>query len=281
MASLFVTKPDATRQRAATSFGLGGFVTIGNLMLKENRQGDGKATWPKNRRRKRNKPPPISIIRESDKYFVKQEIESPVAKNYPTRTRRTPVLRYNQLLISSCDYNNNLPPLAAPLTPKQQIISSPLELPGSLLLPSQGFPQSDPPCTPARLPAPSRSQSSSEESDRVWTPAFSVSSATDIEDDEMPKSFPPKHLPRAAKPGKSRNFSTPATHELDIGKPISAMCADELLTELPQIPAEAVQAIWVPAMVKQHDRIKNLLQDAADVRFDTNSELQDFGQVSF
>jgi hypothetical protein len=281
MASLFVTKPDATRQRAITNCGLGGFVTIGSLMVMENKQGDGKATWPKNRRRKRNRPSPISIIRESDKYFVKQEIVSPVAENYPMRTPRTPVSRYNQLLTPSCDYNNNLPPLAMPLTPKQQIISSPLELPGSLLLPSQGFPQSDPPCTPARLPAQSRSRSSSEESDCVWTPGFSVSSATDIEDDEMPKSFPLKHLPRAAKPGKPRNFSAPATHELDIGKPISAMSTDELLMELPQMPAEAVQAIWVPAMVKQHDRIKNLLQDAADVRLDTNSELQDYGQVSF
>lgn len=260
-----------TRPRAVMNGGLGGFVTIGSTIVMET-LGHGKVTWPKNRRRRRNKSPPSSIVQESDKYFVKQEIVPPFAENcqQAPRTPRTPVSRYNVLLTPSSGYSNN------PLTPKY---SSPLELPGSLLLPSQGFPQSDPPCTPARLPAPSRS--SSEDSDCIWTPGFSVSSATDIEDDEMPKSFPPKHLLRAAKSGKARDFSAPAFHELTIGKPLSTMSTDELLAELPQLTTEAIKAIWIPAIIKQHDRIKNLLQGAADVRLDTNTEFQGLGQVCY
>ena len=277
MASLFVTKSDVTRQRAVSNGGLGGFVTIGSIMVMETRQGDGKATWPKNRRRKRNEPPPISIIQESDKFFVKQEVLSPTTESGLLRTPRTPVSRYNPLLTPSSVYSNYLPP--TPVTPKQQIIPSASELPGSLLLPSQGFPQSDPPCTPARLPALSRS--SSEESDSVWTPAQSVSSATtDIEDNEMLKNFPPKHLPRAAKSNKPRIFSSPVAHELEIGKPMSTMDADELLDELPQLSPEAVKAIWIPAMFKQHEKIKKLLQVAADARVNTNNDVYHLGQVS-
>lgn len=280
MASLFVTRNDATRRRAVSNGGLGGFVTIGSIRVMETSQGDGKATWPKNGRRRKNKPPPISIIQDSDKYFVKQEVLSPtpIAEDKFTLSPRTPISRYNALLTQSGVHGNHLPPPQPPLTPKQQLLPSALELPGSLLLPSQGFPQSDPPCTPARpLLCPSRS--SSEESDQIWTPAISTSSATDIEDDEMPKPFPPKHLPRAAKTSKSRNFTAPAAQELGIGKPISAMSAEELLEELPQLGSDAVKAIWIPAMIKQHDRIKKLLQDAADVRLDTSSGIHDFGQV--
>jgi hypothetical protein len=279
MASLFVTRNDAARRRAFSNGGLGGFVTIGSIRVMETSQGDGKATWPKNGRRRKNKPPPISIIQDSDKYFVKQEVLSPtpISDEKCTLSPRTPISRYNALMTQSSVYGNHLPPPQPPLTPKHQLLPSALELPGSLLLPSQGFPQSDPPCTPARtLLCPSRS--SSEESDQIWTPAISTSSATDIEDDEMPKPFPPKHLPRVAKASKSRNFTAPASQER-IGKPISAMSAEELLEELPQIGSDAVKAIWIPAMIKQHDRIKKLLQDAADVRLDTSSDIHDFDQV--
>lgn len=279
MASLFVTRNDATRQRAVSNGGLGGFVTIGSIRVMETNQGDGKATWPKNRRRKKDRPAPISIIQGSDKFFIKQEVLSPtpIADESLPQSPRTPVSRYNPLLKSASVSNNHLPPPPPPHT-KQQCLPAALELPGSLLLPSQGFPQSDPPCTPSRT-LPCLSRSSSEESDQIWTPAISISSATDIEDDEMPRPFPPMHLPRAAKPSKLRDHEASATQELGIGKPISSMSAEELLSELPRLDAGVVKSVWVPAMIRQHDRIKKLLQDAADVRFDANIGIQDFDQV--
>ena len=249
----------------------------------ETNQGDGKATWPKNRRRRKGRPAPISIIQGNDKFFIKQEVLSPtpIDDSLPI-SPRTPVLRYNPLMKTACVPINHLPPIPPPHT-KQQLLPAALELPGSLLLPSQGFPQSDPPCTPARR-LPCLSRSSSEESDQtwtdqIWTPASAFSSTTEIEDDEMPRPFPPMHLPRVAKASKLRDCEAPVTPELGVGKPISSMSAEELLSELPQLDANTVKSVWVPAMLKQHERIKKLLQDACNVRFDASIEIHDFDQV--
>jgi hypothetical protein len=102
MASFFVTRNDAPRTRAVSNGGLGGFVTIGSIRVMETSQGDGKATWPKNRRRK-NRPPPISIIEGIDKYFIKQEVMSPtpIAEDKCSPSPRTPISRYNALLTPS------------------------------------------------------------------------------------------------------------------------------------------------------------------------------------
>lgn len=58
------------------------------------------------------------------------------------------------------------------------------------------------------------------------------------------------------------------------------MTAEELLKELPQLSPHTVKAIWIPAMIEQHNRIKKLMQEAAEIRLDTSSDIHEFGQVS-
>jgi hypothetical protein len=78
---------------------------------------------------------------------------------------------------------------------------------------------------------------------------------------------------------KLRNFTSPPPQELGIGKPISAMSAEELLEELPLLNPDVMKAFWIPAMLKQYERIKKLLQDAAEVHLEASGDIHEFGQV--
>lgn len=156
-----------------------------------------------------------------------------------------------------------------PTTPEQTAIL-PVELPGSILLPSQGFPQADPPITPARDDYRSRW---SEESRRSPTPSLDSSSTTDGEMDIF------KNLTSPQK-GSVRAKTFSASRMKETSKPFTAMSAEELMQCLPDLNMSLVLHSWVPAMEKELKRIKALLQGAAEVRLQSQANLGIFGTVS-
>lgn len=160
------------------------------------------------------------------------------------------------------------------MTPDSKINPQAVELPGSLLLPSQGFPQSEPPVTPSRH---TFERSYSDESSSIWssTPELSACSTVTALDMDVLRSFSPKK-----KPTKSSISSQSAASVHKIGKPFSAMTAEDLIQCLPECSPSMIANTWVPAMVREHRKIKNLLQEAATIKMDANAELRDLGAVS-
>lgn len=180
-----------------------------------------------------------------------------------------PVSRYN--VTERVRFSASVP--GTPATPDSKVNLQPVELPGSLLLPSQGFPQSEPPVTPSRQ---TFERSYSDESSSVWscTPELSTCSTVTASDMDVLRSFSPKKVTKS-------NISSPATASVHkIGKPFSAMTAEDLIQCLPHCSPSMITNTWVPAMLREHRKIKNLLQDAADIKMDANAELRDLGAVS-
>jgi hypothetical protein len=89
------------------------------------------------------------------------------------------------------------------------------------------------------------------------------------------RSFSPKK-----KATKSSISSQSAASVHKVGKPFSAMTAEDLIQCLPECSPSMIANTWVPAMVREHRKIKNLLQEAATIKTDANAELRDLGAVS-
>lgn len=156
-----------------------------------------------------------------------------------------------------------------PPTPEQTVVL-PAELPGSILLPSQGFPQQNPPITPAR---DSYTSQYSEDYLQSRTPSLDTSSSTDGEMEIF------KHL--TSPPKRSVRANTfPVAATLNTSKPFSAMGAEELMDCLPELNMSVVSHSWVPAMENELKRIKALLQEAAEIRLQSQAGLENFGSVS-
>lgn len=157
-----------------------------------------------------------------------------------------------------------------PTTP-DQTTPLPVELPGSILLPSQGFSQADPPVTPARdkFQAPS-----SEVSTRSSVPSLDTSSTTDTEMDMFKNLTSPQKRSH-----RSKTFSSSPTKSTS--KPFTAMSAEELMRCLPHLNMSVITGNWAPAMEVELKRIKGLLQGAAEVRLDSQADLKSYAMVSF
>jgi hypothetical protein len=156
-----------------------------------------------------------------------------------------------------------------PPTPGQTA-TLPIELPGSILLPSQGFPQQNPPVTPARDSFISRY---SEESRSSRTPSLDTSSSTDGDMDILRNFASPQK-----KSGRANTF--PVLPVKNASRAFAAMSADELMHCLPELNMSVVSQSWVPAMETELKRTKALLQEAAELRLQSQADLESFGTVS-
>lgn len=155
-----------------------------------------------------------------------------------------------------------------PPTPEQ---TAPLlvELPGSILLPSQGFPQQNPPVTPARDDWHGFGSDVSRPSS---TPSLDTSSTTDSEMEIFKNLTSPNK-----RSGRANTF--PASPAKNGSKPFKAMTAEELMECLPELSMSVVSHHWVPAMENELKKIKILLQEAAEARLQSHIELETLGSV--
>jgi hypothetical protein len=239
----------------------------------------GKTTWPK---RRKQRPPPIDV--GIDGCLLMTTLTSTSVMMPGRRTPLTPgtpwTVNTANAAVADMTPSRASPPVSrynvggqaqvytmmpgTPSTPEPKFKSEPAELPGSLLLPSQGFPQSEPPVTPARQ---TFGRSFSDQSSSNWssTPGLSTCSAVTTAEMEV-------------KPTRS---STSTASVPKIGKPFSAMTAEELIQCLPQCSPSTIYNTWAPAMLREHQKIKNLLQNASEIMNNRNTELRDFGAVCY
>lgn len=57
------------------------------------------------------------------------------------------------------------------------------------------------------------------------------------------------------------------------------MTVEELIHCLPECSPTMIANTWVPAMLREYQKIKTLLQDASEIKVDANAELKDLGVV--
>ena len=57
------------------------------------------------------------------------------------------------------------------------------------------------------------------------------------------------------------------------------MTAEDLIECLPEWNPSMIANTWVPAMLREYQKIKSLLQEAAEVKMDANAGLRDLGIV--
>lgn len=191
----------------------------------------------------------------------------------------------NRLLLSPLNrsaihcFHHSLP--ATPKTPHVNLPPSPIELPGSLLLASQGFPQQDPPITPPRQIIERR------KTDESWNSSFlpdlTSSASSDPDESKMVKPFgsPKRKAPRQSKGAGSSGSSDPSDIRNNASKPFQCMTVDELLERLPSLKLEVIQGVWMQALRQEYTRLKILLEDAGKISLDTHYELKNFGEVFF
>lgn len=287
--SFFTATARSPQPRAVSHGGLGGFVQVEELNYDHER--GVKSTWPK---RRSQRPPSIDIrnggFAVADMYSASVPLDgirtpltprtlwsttttSPAVREMTPGKASPPTSRYNTAGRSFV--YTSLP--ATPSTPNQKFAAEPVELPGSLLLPSQGFPQSLPPITPPRKAIKRRSseESSSSSSTLCSTPGLSTTSSSSSGEMEVLKTFSPIHKGQKATP--TSTMSTISVNK--IGKPFSTMTAEELVQCLPDCSPAVISNMWVPAMIREHQKIKALLQETVKTGSDANANLSTFGTV--
>lgn len=232
-----------------------------------------------------------------------------------------PLSRYNQcgheIYLNSSPSLGHLPEnpfafesssIVTPTQSQSQSRSSiPVELAGSLLLPSQGFPQSNPPKVPPRVHERSRSapvisrllsplsmipehihsrgDSHIPEPDKSLFPTMSA-----LSESEMTKFV--------RKPRGSHSISTPEWDRQDTlptrksslrsrpsapqhkppPVPLSQMTLEELMQILPNLDAAIVAHDWKPCVQKRHHELKGLLQRLQDAAAG-DASLQNLNEV--
>jgi hypothetical protein len=287
MSPFFDQSTRSNRPRAISNGGLGGFVQIDQLIW--DHVNGGKTTWPK---RRKQRPPPIDVgiggsillTTLTSASMVIPGCKTPVTPGTPRTMNAT------NAAVTEMTASRTSPPVSSysvagqarvytsmpgtPSTPEPKFKSEPVELPGSLLLPSQGFPQSEPPVTPARQTFGRSYSGGSSSSTLSSTPGLSTGSTVTVTEMDVWKSLSPKK--KEVKPTTSSASTIPVPK---IGKPFSAMTAEELVQCLPQCNPSTICNTWVPAMLRELQKIKSLLQDALEIKVNGNVELRDFGAV--
>lgn len=244
-------------------------------------------SWP---RRVKGRPPPLETTRDQDKLFVPQAPWS--ARSVPSSSNlsgspKTPVSsgwhcqqttpqhlsplvsRYNSAGLRSLPGSNPATPSNVKLPVQTQLF----ELPGSLLLPSQGFPP--PPATPTRPLQPTRRDT--EDSDLGSLPSLTTSISTvTSSSDNMDLLRGLSHTNwRAATNGDSSNKGV--NKYPGVTKPFSAMSIDELLDCLHVCDSTIALRVWLPEMRKKCKFLKETLRIMEASKVDSERKL---GQVS-
>jgi hypothetical protein len=277
MAALLGLDHRSGRPRAVSNGGLGGFVTLQPQNSEVSRASFD--SWP---RMKRHRPAPIEITHSNEKLLI-PATQTPVTfqKRRSLWSPMTPVsanakaskigmldnVSSSCLPVSSRFENSALDdsPLPSLQRTPVKLPAHVFELPGSLLLPSQGF--QPPPYTPPRRP-PELRQRDSDDSDISPTPSLGTSSLSSGSD--MDRFRGRKPVP-ASNPGLvSANV---------VSKPFAAMSIEELFEALPKCNSFAITQMWLPAMQNQYSALKSLLQEAAEVKLHSSRELTNIGKV--
>ncbi|KIV82123.1 hypothetical protein PV11_04253 [Exophiala sideris] len=160
-----------------------------------------------------------------------------------------------------------------PETPSRvmsMLVPNPAELPGSLLLPSQGFPQSDQIAPPPSLRLIRRD---TDESNISSAPSLSSSNSSDDIDMDALRSLTTP-LRRNDRPGENTMptyiIGNRNPHDAQISKPFSAMDIEELLRQLPRCNALMIDQFWLPAMQAQIQNMAQLLNDAGEMKIESS-----------
>ena len=157
--------------------------------------------------------------------------------------------------------------------------SLPVELPGSLLLPSQGFPQTNPISPPPSL---QRIRRDTEDSTSSSVPTLSTSPSTDADTMDALRSWATP-LKKANQFGDSAMptyiIGNRLTEGPQISKPFSAMNIEELLTVLPECNSLVVAQLWIPAARAQFQRMIALLNEAGEIKLGSSLDQVALHQV--
>ncbi|EXJ94605.1 hypothetical protein A1O1_03001 [Capronia coronata CBS 617.96] len=163
------------------------------------------------------------------------------------------------------------PCCSLPETPISPLNSPPVELPGSLLQPSQGFPQTTPISPPPSLRIVRRD---TEDSTVSSVPTLSTSLSSDVDTMETFRNLTTplrKHdrTPDSTMPGYVIG-SRADEGDSSITKPLSAMSIDELLDSLPECNPSVVTQLWLPAVRAQFQKMIDLLNDVGELKIESS-----------
>lgn len=315
MASLFLARPQTSQLRVVSHGGLGGLVCPGDsdklraVVMDDLMQTAGNG-WADGKRGRRRRPPPIQVqtttsptsisssqlsvssemdylrpwtpITPKDKIRSEPLVESDTNAPPSSRTATTPcslISRYNSATPSTACFS----PPQTPINARAALNHShslPAELPGSLLLASQGFPQTDP-----ISPPPSLHRRDTEGSSVCSLPALSVSSTVYEGDMETIRhlTYPLRKNDRSGDIGEMPTYviSGQSVHEqAQITKPLTAMTLEELVDCLSHLDSSTVSELWLPAMRAQLQQVTSLLQDACELKLDAIIEETTSNNVS-
>lgn len=206
---------------------------------------------------------------------LKQSFLSPT---YQNQTATSPITKHNRC---GLDLNLTLSPgvinahenlaqnLKDEITPTQRSqFGELIELPGSLLLPSQGFPQSNPPVLPPRHHLPDRSHSAPsytcpKESSNFLGDSFIMSKTAHVHQDlsiVADASSSTQYVPPPRLSSLPDHSLKPSQH-LPPPVPLSRMKMEELMQVLPTLNAAIIAHDWIPCMQKRHQELKTWLQN--------------------
>lgn len=287
MSSLFAPRPAQNRRRAVSNGGLGGLVRIEAT----EPIADGTSelgTWPKRVRQ----PPPMQVYHDTDNLAV------PAAR-WSAKSTQSGSSRWSQNTTSRLGedlgllanvHNYHLSPLMSrfnsacsnsvtPETSKSPLNATPVELPGSLLLPSQGFPP-PPTTTPQRIDL---KRQDTDDSELSTVPSLTTSVSTIASSDNMDllKGLSTHHWKASASSGGHSNANVNVNRQFSsVSKPFSAMSIEELLASLPKYDSDTIARIWLPEMQKKCSHMKQLLQKSHKGAVHSDDDLKTIGRVS-
>ncbi|KIX00996.1 uncharacterized protein Z518_10062 [Rhinocladiella mackenziei CBS 650.93] len=287
MASFFISKQQLNKTKAVPHGGLGGLVSPGGGDTGGNDADAAcESRWTKSKRRR---PPPIQIASGLELSPISPaQISAASSLGFGGLwTPKTPTDRNRSRSLIGGDANEKVSPLISrydsaapcqphcsppqtPMSPRVSQTSLPAELPGSLLLPSQGFPQTNPISPPPSIRVLRRDTGDSSLSSAR---TLSTSASTDEENMETLR-----HLTTPLR--KNDRFGTlsitPATtgdrpiEASRITRPFSAMGMEELLARLPELNPSTISQLWLPAFRIQFQKMTAVLQDATEVELDSS-----------
>lgn len=287
MASLFRSNTPTQTAKMVPNGGLGGFVCPERFF---NDQADSKVDM-RPARKLRCRPPSLQLPNASD-YSPASPAQSSAVSSLglgsiwtpktPTDRRKYSLLGSDVEVVqspASSRFNSATPDKAlfspgTPITPKQYSLVA--ELPGSLLQPSQGYPQTTPISPPPSLQflrsntgesavssAPSLSTSVSTEEGTMDTFRSLTSRKHDRSGSVMPTSYTIK------------SRASPA-----ITRPFAVMTIEELLDTLPGCHSDIISQHWLPAMRMQLEKMVSVLNEAGNLQLENSVEQVNFNGVS-
>lgn len=286
------------RPRSISNGGLGGLTVPKPVQSSAGRPIE-TGTWP--RRKEKQRPPPLKIQHNKEQLLVpapqmsarlSQETIRSWSPATPTNSTidatvalmmvvnddswksRVPVSRF-KISAGLPTIPANLPATPAKDTPLSKTF--PIELPGSLLLPSQGF---SPPIF--TLPQPGKlSRTDTSDSDLSSLPSLTTSSSVASADMALFKNMTLPTRNRRLSTSDAATSSTQSdTRPGTIGKPFTAMTLEELFAAYSECDETTITSVWIPQMQKKLQDVKSLLQDSADIKLESHQTLSNLGKVS-